>query len=52
MVGPFSFTQVQSKYMYRYAHKTLGTTLKTLIYIYIYFTNNEAQFYENFIELP
>ena len=32
MVGPFSFTQVHSRYMYQYAQKTLGTTLETSLY--------------------
>ena len=30
--------------------KKLGTTLKTPVYIYIYFTNNEVQSYYNIIE--
>ena len=49
MVGPFSFTQVQSRYMYRYAQKTLGTTLETPLYS-LANANTEAQFYQNFSE--
>ena len=44
MVGPFIFNQVQSNYMYRYAQKTLGTTLKTPLSYGLANANNEAQY--------
>ena len=49
MVGLFSFTQLQSRYMYRYAQKTLGRAMETPLYS-LANPNNKAQFYQNFSE--
>ena len=49
MVRAFRLTQVQSRYMYRYAQKTLETTLETPLYS-LANASNEAQFYSNFSE--